>query len=345
LADSSRNNKASSLFTTPPNNSLSLSLSKVQTMTPNPLASPSNEAPSSMHQTAANTFFHNPDLCTLLTQTLLSITLTSKTCQTPSPTSPLLPFRGITRSAYNAVMLEHPARVALGLDPQDVSAAGAIIKSLDPKGGGEMIPYISHREVDVSTLLAREIEEEEEEEKEEGGEVRPYKQHTINAQRRQRRQEESPRIARIFTHHPAAAHQTKYDPLDGTTLYIHSEAFFLCSSLPLARGMFLTQPPQKRIQFGVRYEYSPGTRRYFTLHNEAGIRFGELVEFFEREPGMIKQAVDPNVGLGRYWRWLRDEDFIWMNRLEWEVERGAVKGGELWSRAIEDGEKGQESST
>jgi hypothetical protein len=312
-------------------------------MTPEPLASPSNEAPSSMHQTAANTFFHNSDLCTLLTQTLLSsITLTSKTCQTTSPTSPLLPFHGITRSTYNAVMFEHPARVALGLDPQDESAAGVIIiKSLDPKGGGEMIPYISHREVDISTLLAREIEDEEEEKKEaREGEVRPCKQHIINVQRRHRRQEESPRIARIFTHHPAAAHQTKYDPLDGTTLYISSETFFLCSSLPLVRGMFLTQPPQRRIRFGVRYEYSPGTRRYFTLHNEAGIRFGELVEFFEREPGMIKQVVDPNVGLGRYQKWLRDGGFIWMNRLEWEVERGVVKGGELWRRAIEGGDKG-----
>lgn len=95
---------------------------------------------------------------------------------------------------------------------------------------------------------------------------------------------------------------------------------------PLSARDILTQPPQKRIRFGVRYEYSPGTRRYFTLHNEAGIRFGDLVEFFEREPGMIKQAVNPNVGLGRYRRWLRDADFIWMNRLEWEVERGVVKG-------------------
>lgn len=62
-------------------------------------------------------------------------------------------------------MFEHPARVALGLDPQDESAASVIVKSLDPKEGGEMIPYISHLEVDFSTLLAREIEEEDEEKK------------------------------------------------------------------------------------------------------------------------------------------------------------------------------------
>jgi hypothetical protein len=297
-----------------------------------------------MQQTAANTFFHNPDFCTLFTNSLLStittkprtLPSTTKPCRTPYPTNPLLTLRGITRSTYDAVMLEHPARVALGLDAQDKFAAGVIVKSLDPKGAGNMWPYVSRSEADFSTFLAREIEDEEdgEEVEKEAGEVVRPKQHkrTVDAwpQRRER-------IARVFTHHPAATHQPKYDPLDGTTLYITAETFSLCSSLPFARQIFLTQPPQKRIRFGVRYEYSPGTRRYFTLRNEEGIRFGELVDFFEREPEMMKRPYDLNRGLGMYRRWLRDGEFQWMNRLEWEVGRGVVKGGEIWMRASDDG--------
>ena len=308
--------------------------------------------PRSKPRTAANTFFHSPDLCILLTKTLLSTTTCTthaiKPCQTPSPSTSLLPFRGITRSTYNAVMLDHPARVALGLDSQSESTAGVVV-CLNPTGeglGSQLAPYISHSEADISRLLTREIEEAQEEAEAEKERARqaeatpPPKQHATARQREAARLRKNPRLARIFTHHPAAAHQIPYDPrlsleCSGTTVHMTSESFFLGSILPLAREMFLTQPPQKRITFGVRYEYFPGTRRYFTLQNDEGIRFGELVEFFEREPGMMKQALDPNVGLGRYRRWLRDGEFIWMNRIEWEVGRGVAMGGELWKRARE----------
>ena len=301
-----------------------------------------------MPQTAANTFFHNPDLCTLLTQTLLSINTahTIKPCQTPSPTNPPLPFRGITHSTYNAVMSEHPARLALGLDPQDESASG-VLMLLDPKGEGKLVLQISHSDAYISTLLAREVEEE----KEELEKTTPPSQHPIDARRRQRHQNrhlETPQIARIFTHHPAAAHQHEHVPknlssLPGTPLSITAEAFSSCSHLPLARETYLTQPPQKRIAFGVRYEYCPGPRQYFTLHNEAGIRFGDLVEFFERKPGMVKQPVDPEGSLGRYRRWLRDGEFVWMNLVEWQVERGVVREGGLWRRARARGESEREA--
>jgi len=297
----------------------------------------------SMQQTAANTFFNNPDLCTLLTQTLLhvhvSTTTTIKPCQTPSPTNPLLTFRGITRSTYNAVMFEHPARVALGLDAQDESAAGVLVVSPDPKGEeGKPLHRISHSKADVATLLTREIDEEKEKEQDQKGEeILSWMQYRIATQRANARRRQNPRLARIFTHHPAAAHQIHYDPLysleSGTTLYMSSKRFFLSSPNPFARQIFLTQPPQKKITFGVRYEYCPGTRRHFTLQNDEGIRFGELVDFFEREPGMLRRPVDREGALVRFKRWLRDGEFIWMNRLEWEVGRGVVMGGELWRKA------------
>lgn len=303
-----------------------------------------------MQQSAANTFFHNPDLCTHLTQTLLSTTTLDwsrwKTwssrkqvedfpsrkaipisCRTPSPTHPLLPFRGVTRTTYNAVMSEHHPRAALGLGPQGELAAGGLITKATVAKCGNTHPGLSHREVDLETLLAWEIEDEQEDEEaaEKGELVRPKQKMTVDGWPVRRK-----RIARVFSHHPAATHQAKYDPLDGTTIYISAENFSLCSSLPFAREIFLTQPPQKKIRFGIRYEYSPGTRRYFTLRNEAGIRFGELVDFLEREPEMMKRAIDPNMGLGVYRRWLRDGDFQWMNRIEWDIGRGVPMGGKLW---------------
>lgn len=323
-----------------------------------PLTS-SNETPPYTQQSAANTFFHNPDLCTLLTATLLSTTPPlnldwSKwqtwssqkqvedfpphkaipiSCRTPSPTHPLLPFRGITRSTHNAVMSEHRPRAALGLDPQDELATGLIVLATHAKCGNTH-PSYSHCKVDLETFLAREVEDEEDEKEGEGEgkEVRTkrHQQRTVDDTWPPRRRD---RIARVFTHHPAATHQNMYDDLDGTTLYITAEAFSLCSSSPLAREMFLTQPPQRKIRFGVRYEYSPGTRRYFTLRNEAGIRFRDLVDFFEREPGMMKRPVDPDRGMGLYKRWLRDADFQWMNRIEWEFTKGVVLGGALWRKA------------
>jgi hypothetical protein len=306
-------------------------------MTSKTLTSVSNET-QSMPQSAANTFFHNPDLCTLFANTLLSITLpssTTKPCHTPSSAPLLLTFRGITRSTYNAVMFEHPARVALGLDPQDISAAGIVVYP-EPKEQGELaMPYVSHSETDNATLLSWELEDEEEaadeqERRRADEEYNHPSQLFFNAQRRhtpRRHHQSSPQLAQVFTHHPALSHQITYDPSDGTTLCLSSDDFALCSTLPLAREMFLTQPPQRRIAFRVRYEYSPGTRKVFSLRNEEGIRFGELVEFFEREPGMMKQAVDPKGALGRYRRWLRDGEFVWMNQIEWEVGRGVVRGG------------------
>ena len=317
-------------------------------MTSTALTSVSNKTLPSVPQTAANTFFHNPDLCTLFAKTLLhvSITLPSTTipCQTTHfpATNPLLTFRSITRSAYNAVMLEHPTRVALGLEPQAQSALGVVV--MPPPEGPEYEPtytaHMSHSETYNATLLALEIEDsqgEEEEDQQQGR--KEYVQSARlfhDSQRRHARRHPSPRLARIFTHHPATSHTEKYTSANGTILHLTSEDFSLCSGLPLARDMFLTQPPQKSIAFRVRYEYSPGTRRGFTLRNEAGIRFGDLVEFFEREPGIMKRAVDPKGGLGRYRRWLRDGEFVWMNLVEWEVGRGAVRGGGLWRWAHDD---------
>jgi hypothetical protein len=298
-----------------------------------------------MPQSAANTFFHNPDLCTLFAQTLLSTTLPSTTATKPCQTTItplLLTFRAITRSAHNAVMLEHPTRVALGLEPQPPSALGVIVVP-DPKEEQEeyqmkLTAYISHSETDIATLLAREVEDArwevgEGEAEQEQGRKEWASRLALHTQRRH----QSPHMARIFTHHPAASHQENHNPLNGTTLHMTSEDFSLCSTLPLARQMFLTQPPQKCIAFRVRYEYSPGTRIVFTLRNEDGIRFEELVDFFEREPGMMKRAVDPKGGLGRYRQWLRDGEFVWMNMVEWQVGRGAVRGGDLWRWANDGG--------
>ena len=216
-------------------------------------SSPSNEAPRGTHQTAANTFFHNPDLCTLLAATLLSTTPPlnldwSKwqtwssqkqvedfpphkaipiSCRTPSPTHPLLPFRGITRSTHHAVMLEHRPRAALGLDPQDELATGLIVLATHAKCGNTH-PSYSHCKVDLETFLAREVEDEEDEKEGEGEgkEVRTkrHQQRTVDDTWPPRRRD---RIARVFTHHPAATHQNMYDDLDGTTLYITAEAFSL----------------------------------------------------------------------------------------------------------------------
>lgn len=240
-------------------------------------------------------------------------------------------------------MFEHPARAALGLDAQDEAAFGIIVVILDPKREEEKekqpLPYISHSKADIATLLAREVGEQKEKEKDEakGEEIPPWQQYRIATQRAAARRRQNPRLARVFTHHPAASHEIHHNPLvsleSGTTLYMTSENFILSSTIPFARQIFLTQPPQKRITFGVRYEYSPGTRWYFTLQNDEGIRFGELVEFFERQPEAMRRTVDPNGVLGRYKRWLRDGEFTWMNRLEWVVGRGVVMEGELWRRA------------
>lgn len=60
--------------------------------------------------------------------------------------------------------------------------------------------------------------------------------------------------------------------------------------------MFLTQPPQKSIRFGIRYEYNPGKRTYFSVEKDGGVRFEDLVEWLEKEPELKGRAVTPGSG-------------------------------------------------
>jgi hypothetical protein len=105
----------------------------------------------------------------------------------------------------------------------------------------KLTAYISHSETDIATLLAREVEDarwevgEGEAEQEQGRKEWAFRL-ALHTQHRH----QSPHMARIFTHHPAASHQENHNSLDGTILHLTSEDFSLCSTLPLAREMFLT---------------------------------------------------------------------------------------------------------
>jgi hypothetical protein len=90
--------------------------------------------------------------------------------------------------------------------------------------------------------------------------------------------------------------------------------------------MFLTQPPQKSIRFGLRYQYLPGVRDFITITNETGIRFGDLLAHFAREPGLMKQAIHARHQLYPYKKWLRNSEFAELDRIVWTLDEAIVEG-------------------
>lgn len=263
-------------------------------------------------QSAASRFFHNPDLCTLLNQALIAniqaaLPPTAKVCESNAGTSCLLAFRGVTRAAYGCVMRERASRSALNLTPRDEFVEGVLVYT-DPNstpsgmvGAGQAPPFISRNRVDIDALLAVEIQDPE---------------HRIRG---------GPR-ARMITHHPALSHQRGHYPPLEASLFILAEQYEICSKLPLACEMFLTQPPQKSIRFGIRYSYLPARQKweYFTVNNEDGIRLGDLVEHLTREPGLMKQEINPKHPMYGLRKWLRDSEWNHMDRIVWEYPRAVV---------------------
>lgn len=268
------------------------------------------------HETPALRFFHNPDLCTLLCKTMITqaaLDSNDKPCLADRSASALLAFRGVTRQAWGAAMLEKPSRLALNLTPRDETVEGILayldepVASFETQGHrpdwpGQFHAIITQSEADVNTLHVLENDD-------------PL--HRIYHRRGLQ--------ARIITHHRAVVHE-HIGPLRDSRLFIPAKQLETCFSLPLALEMFLTQPPQKNIRFGIRYEYQPGKREYFEITNESGIRLGDLAAHFAREPGLMKKPIDPRHEVYRYRRWLRDSEFAALVRVTWEYKRAMVKG-------------------
>jgi hypothetical protein len=263
------------------------------------------------HQTAVNRFFRNPDLCTLVNKALLVIdradpSRPGKACSSSRDTSSILAFRGVTCEAWDSVMLEQPTRSALSLTSRSETIEGVLVylngNASEGRQEDQPSPSISYDEADACALLAVETND-------------PlYRVDTGRGPR-----------ARIFTHHHAVVHRPR-DPLLETSLWIQAEQYEICSTLPLACEMFLTQPPQTSIRFGIRYEYLPGLRAHFTISNENGVRFGDVVDHFATQPGLMKQSIRPGHELYRYRRWLRDPVYVRLERIAWEYKRAVVRG-------------------
>lgn len=266
-------------------------------------------------QTAANRFFRDRDLCTMLCEVLVTqaaFASTGKMCVADQGTNTLLNFRGATRQAWKAVMLESATRRALNLMHRDETTEGILIYLEDPASlpelGGrrpdwpdQFHAFITYNASDVAKLHVLEKEDQ---------------LHSVG--------NSSGVQARIITHHRAAAHEYN-EPLMDALLGICAEQLEVCSRLPLAMEMFLTQPPQKSIRFWVSYEYLPGRRHRFDIEKEQGIRLGDLVAHLEREPGLMRQQVN-QTQLYPYRRWLRNSEVVNLVEVRWEFKRAIVKG-------------------
>jgi hypothetical protein len=271
--------------------------------------------------TAAIRFFRNPDLCTQLCRMLVAVgradsSHTGKLCKSIANMATLLAFRGVTRQSWAAVMLEHSSRSALNLAPRTEATEGILMYidtlKLNPyperyprpeEFNDNLYPMISYNETDAAAQLALEADG--------PSDVGHYARRPL---------------ARIITHHPAAVHVHTYPPFLISSLCIPAEQYHISAALPLAREMFLTQPPQKAIRFGIRYQYQPAVRNFFWVINEDGVRFGDLAAHFEGEPELMYQAIHSGHGLYRYRRWLENSEMAKLDRIVWDFEKAIVRG-------------------